>query len=160
MDLNKLYKNLIEENNNIFEENTDGVVDWNFDDVTILRSSGGKKPDGPPPPPGDDPPPPNNEEDIDPPDPESGDDGEPSENKETDTDEITIGKIVQDMKTGKYGKVTAINGNKIEMEPISDADLKKDGYKALIRRNSIINNNDDDKFNANVNWGPGSEQYT
>ena len=162
MDLNKFCENLIEENDNIFEETSGGTVDWDFDDVTILKSSGGKKGDPPPPPPdGEDPPPPppppSNEEDIDPPDPEDGEDGEPGESKETDTDEITIGKIVQDMKTGKYGRVTGIYGDKVEMEPVSDADLKSDGYKTFVKRNSIISNDD---FNDAVNWGPGSEQYT
>lgn len=131
----------------LLTENTD--VNWDFKDVTILKSSlgkeegedGGEGGGGPKPPK-------TNEEDIDPPKGESeeseddgGGDGEGGEGEgegsgeggdgDSNDSEIKIGDIVQDMNTGKYGKVTAIDGDDLFMDPVSDEELKKKGFKSL-----------------------------
>jgi hypothetical protein len=140
-------------------EQTEETVDWSAEDVVILQSSLGEEGDegdG-----GDDGESPSNVEDIDPPQGEgesesdSGGDGSGSESG--NSDEIKVGDIVQDMNSGKYGKITAIDGDDIWMDPVSDQELKDKGYK-MVKRSSGEKEDDVVQIGA-LNWGAGVEKY-
>lgn len=140
----------------ILNENTD--VNWDFSDITILKSSlgqtGGEGGDQ-----GGEKPPKTNEEDID----QSNEGGESSDGDSSgdsdggskDDGEIKIGDIVQDMNTGKYGRVTAIDGGDLYMDPVSDEELKKAGFKSAKMDDETV-----DVSSSDINWGSGLERYS
>lgn len=135
MDLNKL-QILLEANPIQIQD-----VDWDFKSVTILtkgantkkRKQDGEKfedeaqtevidPENSP------------EEEGFPSDPQnkSGDgDGEGSDDT---SQEIKIGSIIQDFKTGQYGKVTNIHPNgDVDWVPADEEELRKNGFIASMR---------------------------
>lgn len=120
-------------------------VDWDFKSVTIItKAEGGNGPKPPPPPPDEDQP---NIEVIDPPDDnddggdsDGGDDGDSDGENGGDSDntskEIKIGSIIQDFKTGQYGKVINIHPNgDVDWIPVSEEELRSGGFIASMRLN-------------------------
>lgn len=113
-------------------------VDWDFKSVTIItKAKGGNGPKPPPPPPDEDQP---DIEVIDPPDDndDGGDDGDGGDGDDSDNTsrEIKIGSIIQDFKTGQYGKVTNIHPNgDVDWIPVSEEELRSGGFIASMRLN-------------------------
>ena len=121
-------------------EGSSTSVDWDFKKITVIKSSLGKKPPGG----GGPPPPPSGPKDPDSPDvididqPESdggsgGDDNKDSESPKIEDSEVKIGAIVQDHKSGKKGRIVNIDGTAIEIEPLTDEEIRSAGYIALGR---------------------------
>ena len=104
-------------------------VDWDFNDVDIIKSSLGKKKGGGGGG-GNCPPKKGNVHDIDPPpedDEEKKGGGKGNKMKQFDRPDIQIGSIVQDHKSGQKGRVVNIDGDKIEIEPLTPAEMSKLG---------------------------------
>ncbi len=101
-------------------------VDWDFDKVDIIKSSLGKKKEGG----GGSCNKKGNVHDIDPPpEEESKGKGKSSKMKQFDRPSIQIGSIVQDHKTGQKGKVVNIDGDKIEIEPLTPSEMRDLGVE-------------------------------
>ena len=107
-------------------------VDWDFKSVTIITKGGRKGPNQPPSPPDEDQP---NIEIIDPPDDEGGGDEDNEGSGDDNTSqEIKIGSIIQDFKTGQYGKVTNIHPNgDIDWIPADEDELRREGFIASMK---------------------------
>jgi len=120
-------------------------VDWDFKSVTIITKSGNtkkRKSES------------ENFEDesdteiIDPENSENedseGKDSEGEDGNDNSSQEIKIGSIIQDFKTGQYGKVTNIHSNgDVDWVPASEDELRKDGFIASMRLNKIGLNRSD-----------------
>lgn len=146
--LSKMYLDLLN------EEGEEMEVEWTADEVTILKSSLGQEQEGGEP--GEGGSQSGNTEDIDQSDEgESGgsEGGDGGDSESQDDGEIKVGDVIQDMDSGKYGRVTAIDGEDIFMDPISDEELKEKGYKAM-------KYDDGETIKVgNLNWGAGIEKY-
>jgi hypothetical protein len=74
---------------------------------------------------------PENEEPSEPQQPSQGQ-GDNREESKSDSKNL-IGKIIQDTDTGEYGRVTAVNGDDIEYDPVPRSEVEKMGILGLKR---------------------------
>lgn len=124
MRLSNLKKELLSESISVSD------VDWNFPDVTIIskagntkQKKGGVSPDSA------------KTEIIDPENIKPGENNKDGdEGGKGDDSDTKIGSIIQDFKTGEYGKVTSIDpSGDVTWEPVDEDELRKEGYISLKR---------------------------
>lgn len=148
MDLKELIGKLFEETQNIFEAVTTKEVDWAYPEVTILTTTGKSQEagsggmtddsaqievidpenqeqqggqgsqDG------------QSQEDQGQQDGNSGQSGDGGESGGSESNQVQVGSIIQDMATGEYGKVVSVDQSTgdVEWEPVSNDELEKQGY--------------------------------